>query len=359
MSYDVKDAVKKLKPYNAESIRPKTMLDSNENPYEPSKIILNNIKERLNSLLLNRYPDPRAYKLCGKLAQYASNGIGADNIMVGAGSDELINIIVSAYLGKGNTIFVPTPTFSMYGIYTLINEGRVYEYKRDDDFNINMDEMIEEVKKVKPKLVVLCNPNNPTGTLTPKEDVIKLIENSGSMVILDEAYYEFSDMTIVDLIDKYDNLIVLRTLSKAWGMAGIRLGYLVAKNKIVDELLKVKSPYNVNAVTQEIASIILDYPELMTENITKIIKEKEFMLENLYSIDNMKIYNTYGNFILVKAPDAEEIYSKLMDKGVAIRIFKGSNELSNCLRITVGTREENQFVIKSFKDWRCYNAAKV
>lgn len=349
MAYSVKENVRKLKAYSVESKRLEIKLDANENPYSIPDKIENILKSKVSYENLNRYPDARAVKLCSKLAEYVGNGINGEMVMVGDGSDELINIIISAYLSKGSAILLPTPGFAMYNVFSSINEGRIIQFERDEDFNIDMDRMIEVIKEEKPTLVFLCNPNNPTGTLTDRESIIKLIESSECMVVIDEAYYEFSGLSVADLINKYDNLIIMRTLSKAWGLAGLRLGYLVSNKNIINDLLKVKSPFNVNSITQDIGCLFLDYKDYMVERTEMILKEREWLIQSLKSINDIKIFDTSANFIMIKVKDAQNISDKLREAGIAIRNFNNYQGIKDCIRITVGTREENNRLIEILK----------
>ncbi len=347
---DVIDEVKKIQGYDAGGKRPDVMLDANESPYSLPINIIDEIKSRIPYEKLNRYPDPRAYKLCSKISDYVGHGISGDMIIAGDGSDELINIIISSYVGKGRKVLIPTPTFSVYSIYSKVNEGSVIPFNRDKDFNVDIDEMIDCINRERPELVFLCNPNNPTGTLTDREDIIKLLERCKSMIVIDEAYFEFCNITCVDLVKKYKNLIILRTFSKAWGMAGIRLGYLISNKGVIDELLKVKPPYNVNSITQEIGITILDHIEYMKKNTSSILKERDYIIRHLKSIDKIKVYDTYANFIFLKVPDADMLCRALRDLSIGIRNFNNCQGISNHVRVGVGQRHENDQLIEKIKE---------
>lgn len=349
MTQFVKNEVKKLKAYGVESSRPKIKLDANENPYDLPEYIIDKIKDSISLNTLNRYPDARASDLCNKLASYVGNDVDGDMIIVGDGSDELINIIISSCLSKGNSIVLPTPGFSMYNIYSSVNEADIIEFKRNENLDIDIDELIEFINIKKPGLVIVCNPNNPTGTLTPRDSIIKLVENCECMVVVDEAYYEFSDVTVIDLIDKYSNLIVLRTLSKAWGLAGLRLGYLITNKGLINELLKVKSPFNVNSITQEISCMLLDYQDYMDERKKAILEQRDYLVESLRDINNIRIYDTNANFVLIKVPDSSKVASELRKNEIAVRNFNNYQGLDNCIRITVGSREENEVLLNQLK----------
>jgi len=349
MAQFVKNEVKNLKAYVVEGNRPEVILDANENPYELPQFIIDKIKETIKLNTLNRYPDARATALCDKLSQYVGNGVGGDMIIAGDGSDELINILISAFLNKGDSIVLPTPGFTMYNIYSSVNEAKILEFKRDENFNLDMDALIEFINTEKPGLVIICNPNNPTGTLTPRDSIIKLLENCECMVVIDEAYFEFSNVTVVDLVSKYENLVVLRTLSKAWGLAGLRLGYLISNRNIINELLKVKAPFNVNSLTQDICSMMLDYRDYMNERKNEILEQRDYLVQQLREIENIKVYDTSANFVLIKVADSNKIAAKLREKDISVRNFNNFQGLRNCIRITVGSREENKLLLKQLK----------
>lgn len=349
MRYYVKEDVKNLKAYVADNSRPPVMLDANESPFDISKEIIDKIKSSAFSSSLNRYPDSRAEKLCRKLADYIGNEITWDMVLTGDGSDELIGIVISSIVKKGGRVLLPVPGFSMYSIYSLINEADIVEFKRGEDFKLDADELIKTANKENVSLVMLVNPNNPTGTLTPKEDLVKLAKNLNCALLIDEAYYEFSKQTAVDLVNRFDNVIILRTLSKAWGLAGLRLGYLISNKYMVNELLKVKPPFNVNTLTQQISCDMLDYKNIMESRVNFILTERERLYDELKKIEGFKLFETHANFIFVKVPDADYLTKKLREMGIAIRNFNQNPETSNCVRITVGTVQENNRLIEQIK----------
>lgn len=351
MSLSVKENVKRLRAYTVESGRPDIKLDANENPYSIPEYIVEKLKGAVCYDELNRYPDARAVKLCSKLADYVGSGVDGDMIMAGDGSDELINIIISAFLDKGASIVLPSPGFTMYNIFSSVNEANIIQFPREDDFSLDIEKMLHIIEKEKPGLIFLCNPNNPTGTLTSRESIIRLVENAGCMVVVDEAYYEFSGLTAVDLLNEYNNLIIMRTLSKAWGLAALRLGYLVSSKDIINELLKVKSPFNVNTITQEMASIILDYEDYMKERTKTILEERDYLFKELKKIKNLKVYDTSANFIMVRVSDADGLSKELRNSGIGIRNFNNYQGISSCIRITVGTREENNRLLEGIRDF--------
>lgn len=292
---------------------------------------------------LNRYPVDRSDKLREKLAERLDKS--PDELVLGNGSSELIELMMKAYLEAGETVVSFSPSFSMYRIFTIIHKGKYADYPLDEMKSLNVEGFIDFVKEKKAKLVILGNPNNPTGTLIPKEDILKIVKGVDAMVILDEAYIEFSDYPEGDDTREFKNLVVLRTFSKARGLAGIRLGYMIADRETIGYINRVKSPYNVNVLTQEMGLKALENESKTLENIEIIKKERARMREFLEAND-LKPLPSGANFLFFKAPSY--IFDALWDRDVLIRKFGG--ELEGYYRITIGSPEENDTVIKVIEE---------
>jgi histidinol-phosphate aminotransferase len=263
--------------------------------------------------------------------------------MVGNGSSEIINTVINAYCEKGDKVMSFVPSFSMYKTYCDLCSAEFVGVDSESDFSQKIDKLIEEAKRQAPKIVILCNPNNPTGYVTPIKDVIKLLENvKNSLVILDEAYADFSDNSAVKLINDYENLIVMRTMSKAFGLAGLRVGCLIAAEETVRYIWKVKLPYNVNILSQYAAEEALKNSDRVKDYISGVKMLREELSSELRELDFI-VYPSGANFLYVKSP-IENLFEKLMERGVLIRKFK--NEF---YRITVGTKEENEILIEELK----------
>ncbi len=292
---------------------------------------------------LNRYPVDRSDKLREELSEKL--GKNPDEIVLGNGSSELIELMMKAYLEAGETVVSFSPTFSMYKIFTIIHKGEYAEYPLDDMQSLNVEVFIDFIKEKKAKLVILCNPNNPTGTLISKEDILKIVKSVDAMVVLDEAYIEFADYPQeVDTLE-FDNLVVLRTFSKAMGLAGIRLGYMIANKETIDCINRVKSPYNINSLTQEMGLKALQNESAINENI-KTIKEERERMRGFLEDNRIKPFPSGANFLFFKAPI--NIYKALCDNGILIRKFGG--ELKGYYRLTIGRPEENNNVIKVMEE---------
>lgn len=292
---------------------------------------------------LNRYPDDGCNKLRKKLAEKLDKS--PDEIVIGNGSSELLELMMKAYLEAGETVVSFSPTFSMYKIFTIIHKGKYEAYPLDSIEKLNVEGFINFVKEKKAKLVIIANPNNPTGTLFPRKDILKITQSVDAMVILDEAYIEFSQDAMKDDTNEFKNLVVLRTFSKARGLAGIRLGYMIANEETIGYINRVRSPYNINTLTQEVGLKALENDYISSKNVQIIKKERERMKRFLEE-NGLKTFPSESNFLFFKATNA--IFDALWDKDVLIRKFGG--ELEGYYRMTIGTPEENDVVIHIIKE---------
>ncbi|MBN1643696.1 MAG: histidinol-phosphate transaminase [Dehalococcoidales bacterium] len=319
-------------------------LDANENPYGCSP--------RVNKALsqfqqFNIYPDDGQEKLRKLLAGYA--GIDAKYIVAGSGSNQLIDLLIRLLVNKGDEVINCTPTFGIYSFSTKLCGGTLVEIPRDENFNIDIAKVKSAAGK-KTKIIFIANPNNPTGNLTPRKDIIELLE-TGVPVVVDEAYYEFSGQTVVPLMKKYDNLIILRTFSKWAGLAGLRIGYGLFPPEIADFILRIKIPYNVNAAAIAAVAESFKDTDYLIDSVKKLIAERKRLFTRLQKIDWLKVYPSQSNFILcrVEGIDARELYKKLQAKGILVRYFD-QNRIKDCIRISVGKPEHTDAVIKALRE---------
>jgi len=323
-------------------------LNANESFFNLPDWFIEELTEELKTLNFNRYPDPFARKV----ADTYGNIIGVDGryITAGNGSDELISIIINSFLQKGEKIVVTSPEFSMYEFYARLAEIECVCANKKPDLSIGVDEIIDAAKKSEAKAVILSNPCNPTGQGIAADEIIRMIRSVNSLVVLDEAYMDFWNQGIVERVLEFDNLIVLKTCSKAYGLAGIRLGFAVANAELTCALRKCKSPYNVNSVTQAIGLKVLSHPDYLRECTEKIIIQKQ-ELEKKLSAQKFKklgeVVPTVTNFVLFKTKQASEINKNLLEHGVSVRA------LGEYLRITAGSEYENNMLIKIMGEIIC------
>ena len=310
-------------------------LDANENPYNNG---------------LNRYPDPQQRDLKQILSQIKN--ISTENMVLGNGSDEVLDLIFRAFCepNQDNVISI-SPSYGMYSVLANLN---AVEYRKSllniTDFQPNLDDIFSKVD-ANTKMIFLCSPNNPTGEIIKRNTLTEIVENFDGLVVIDEAYIDFCDeKSWIYELENYPNIIVTQTLSKAVGLAGIRLGILYARKEIISVLNKIKPPYNVNQLTQNKAIEILKDYEKINATTQVLIEQKEVLkqaLENCSFVE--KIYPSDANFILIKVDNANKRYDEFLEKGIVIRNRTNDDLCENCLRITVGTEEENSKLIETLK----------
>ncbi len=339
----VKPNVRSLRAYQAEEIPCKVKLDANESPYG---------FRALKSVKTNRYPDPEAKALRNLVAKQFK--IKSENILHGNGSDELIYYLITTF---GGPVLYPVPTFSMYGIISQVLGEKKIEVPLDSKFDLDIEKILKAVKRYKPKLIFLSSPNNPTGNSFSSEKILKIIETTSSLppsplslslVVIDEAYQPFSDRkSFLPMLKTCRNLIILRTLSKI-GLAGLRVGFMLADSKIIKEVNKVRLPFNLNSISQELAVEILKNRSLMRSYIKSIISERKKLFNEMKKTEGIEPYPSDANFILFRVEESDRIYKGLLRKGVLVRNMKGI--IDGCLRVTVGTPGENAVFLKTIKE---------
>jgi len=306
-------------------------LDANENPY---------------SSKFNRYPDPHQIKLKQKISEIKRVPVG--QIFLGNGSDEPIDLLIRAFCEPGfDNVLIPQPTYGMYTVSAEINNVQIKTVKLTSDFDLDV-ESIKSSWNDNTKLIFLCSPNNPSGNLLSFEKVIQIISEFPGLVIVDEAYIDFTNYEgFIPLLNKYPNLIILQTLSKAWGLAAIRLGMCFASVEIISVLNKIKPPYNISLLSQEAAEEALVNENQKNGWVAQILSERKIVAEKLQELRIVKkVYPSHSNFVLVKIENAKGIYSKLVSKGIILRDRSSVTLCDDCLRITIGTPEENKSLLK-------------
>ncbi|AOY78263.1 histidinol-phosphate transaminase [Clostridium formicaceticum] len=339
----VKENIKSLIPYEVKECETVAKLDANENN-NVDYLLNQKIAKALMELKVNQYPDTDCCELRRILGKQLR--LSPQQLLIGCGSDQIILMILQAFIGAGDKILIHTPTFGMYKISTQIVGGSTIEVPLGEDFTFDYYNFVKVMKKEAPKVVFLTNPNNPTGGVIPREQIIRIIEHANGIVVIDEAYVEFYGETVLDLVNYYPNLIVLRTLSKGYGLAGARVGYGVASKELMGILYKVKPPYNIGSLSQVAAKVCLENKEMLDRVIKEIIIERDKMADVLSDIPDIKVYKSHGNFLLCKVGKAKEVYQHLADHKVLVRYFGEEGPLKGCIRITIGTKEENQLVVK-------------
>jgi histidinol-phosphate aminotransferase len=322
-------------------------LDANENPFTIQEPLKRKLLEKMSRVDLNRYPAAGATELRKRFAGYF--GVQENMMMLGNGSDELIQILCLALKGKINGVLVPVPTFSMYKIIAVNTGHKVVEVPLDSNFDLDVKFIKEKTRNNFPALIFLSCPNSPTGNLFSRDKIEAIIKKAPGVVVIDEAYADFSGQTMLPLLKKYDNVIFLKTLSKL-GMASIRLGFLIGSPKIIEQLDKVRLPYNVNSLSQIAAGFFLDNKREFSKQIKEITKRRDELYKELRRIPRIKAYPSRANFIFFScAFDSNRIYKKLVAEGIVVKNLNNPPLTTHCMRVTVGNKSENEALINALK----------
>jgi len=335
-----------MTPYKPISGSYRIRLDANESFLDIPKGARKEFAEAVESMRYNRYPDAYASKLCRAFADY--HKIPTELITAGNGSDELINVISEAFLKDESKVAVIPPDFSMYAFYANLRRAKIVAYPTQVDYRVDCDDLIELVKNEKADMLIFSNPCNPTSRVIPRDSVRYIVENTPCLVVIDEAYMDFSNQSVLNFVSDYDNLIVLRTMSKAFACAALRVGFAIANIKLTNVLKAVKSPYNVNAVSQALAEILLRYESEARSAVRCIIESRDKLYAELKTLKTVMgarfiPLEPSANFVYIKTDKADEIYAKLLEDGIAVRYFEKR------LRITAGSETENAEIIEKLR----------
>ncbi|MGN0145431.1 MAG: histidinol-phosphate transaminase [Clostridium sp.] len=327
----------------------KIKLDSNEIFMNIDDKMLMKIKSSLTGIELYRYPNNEMKKIKELYGKYAE--IDPENIIVGNGSDEAIELVMGRFIDSESKVLTLGPDFVMYDFFTKRFKGELIKYNIEKSMNFNVDEFIEIAQEKDVDMVIFSNPNNPTGINIDPEQIVEILKSlENTIVVVDEAYYEFNGDSMIPYINEYRNLFVTRTLSKAWGLAALRVGFLISCKDNIEDLLKYKVPYTISSYSQKIAEAVLEHPEHIIENTKIIIKEREDLYEALKKIEKnaamqIEFFKSRGNFIFGRTPHKEALIRGLERRRIYIRNFNNST-----FRITVGSARENRKLIESIKE---------
>lgn len=340
----IRQDLKNFKPYHAPLKPYQIKVDANENPYGHAPKVIEQTKLWLEEKdNLTRYPDTDSTALRTKLGQYYD--VTPDQVICGVGSDQLIEYITKLFIEPGDRILVPNPSFSMYGISNALNHGVTIKYELNEDFTYDVSEILARVEEAQPKVLFLCTPNNPTGSIMTNEQVLEVLEAVDCPVVLDEAYDEFVEDSMVKYIDKYPNLLILRTFSKAFACAGLRVGYGIGSVEMIEALNICKSPYNLPSFSQAVATYILESVDFYKEKVELLKKNRDILHVALEDCGLFEmVYPSKANFILVKAKDMG-IMTHFSDNDVLIRSYGDKGRLANCMRVSVGTEVEIETMV--------------
>lgn len=339
----VREKIKSLKAYEVEDFDCEIKLHANENPFSLPEELTRNFPDCFEDLQLNRYPDPDCRLL--KQAITDITNIPPEALVIGNGSDELIQLILQIFCDAGDSYVFPDPTF---GMYSIIGKGLGLiprPYPLDEKWDFDGDDFLQFLTGQSARVVFFSYPNNPTGNCYSAVEIKKVIVGFRGIVVLDEAYFDFAQQSFCEDIKNHNNLIVLRSLSKI-GLAALRVGYGMADPYIIEQINKVRLPYNSNTISQEIATRILQNFSPIQDQIKLILQERDRLLEELSKLDSLTVFPSDSNFILFRvANDGEKLFKNLIENGILIRNLNNHPSLKNCLRVTVGTQKENDLFL--------------
>ena len=342
----IKGTILKLDSYSVAQDFSRIKLNQNESPVDLPAEIKEEVFRRLKKVFWSRYPSATAASLIEKISIYT--GFPSPGIIVGNGSNELIQTLIYAICDSGDRIITVRPGFSIYKRVASVMNIAVMEVPLQKDFSFDVEAIIEKGKKA--KLMILASPNNPTGTVLKVEEIERIARNFDGIVTVDEAYYEFSKETCQELIDKLENIVVIRTFSKALGLAGVRLGYLLGREEMARALFKARLPFSLGIFHQVVGEVVLEKKRFIEANVEKIIKERERLFKELKKIRFIRPIPSYANFILFESKNqsGKDLYQRLFEKGIVLRYFD-IPRMKNMLRVTVGTHDENDTFLEKMK----------
>ena len=337
-----------LEPYDPKYLPACALLSANENPRDVGEKLRREIMREVARVPLNRYPDPLANDLRDLIAE--ANGLSREQVLVGNGGDELLFDVALAWGGPGRTFLNLPPTFSVYEANARLTGTAVASVPRRADFSIDEEAVLAPLAEGDVDYLVITSPNNPTGALAREEFVLSVLDATDALVVVDEAYFEFSRRTVRPYLAQHENLAVLRTFSKAFSLAGVRMGYLLAGERVVRELAKVRQPYSVDAVSQAVARVVYENRAEFEPGIQSVIEERARVAEGLRAIPGVTPFPSDANYVLFRMEDASSAWEALYARGVLVRDFSRAPYLEGCLRASIGTPEENDAFLRALRE---------
>jgi histidinol-phosphate aminotransferase len=338
-----------IKAYHVAEAEGMVKLDAMELPYRLPEALRRKLAERLAESEIHRYPEPTGRKLREQLARKMNVPAGME-LMLGNGSDDLIQIITFALARPGAAMLIPEPTFVVYKMNASLSGMMLASVPLRDDFSLDSNAFLAKLREVRPALVYIAYPNNPTGVLYPEEDIEAILRASEGLVVVDEAYHVYAQKSFMPRLPQFPNLAVMRTVSKL-GLAGIRLGYLAARPEWIEQFNKVRQVYNVSVLTQVAAQFALEHLEVLMGQARKVLAERPGVGKALAAMAGVTVFSSAANFFLIRVPDSNRTYERLNGQGVLVRNFNGAHPmLANCLRVTLGTPEENRILLSAMRE---------
>ncbi|HJZ67986.1 MAG TPA: histidinol-phosphate transaminase [Blastocatellia bacterium] len=347
---NIKAQVRALRPYSLRFEAARIKLNQNENPWDTPCEIKRETFSRLENRPWSRYPEFIASRLIGRLAEFSD--WTAEGTLVGNGSNELIQALLMVTVSSGKRVLINEPTFSLYRQVTTILGGEIISVPLTPQLTYDVTAMKAAIESSKPDVIIICSPNNPTGCLIPKPDLVSLLEATSGLIAVDEAYFEFSGETVLPLIEEHHNLVVLRTFSKALAMAALRVGYLLATPELAREIGKALLPYNLNVFSQTAAEVAMEmFASKYKPLINVILKERDRVFLELGRIRGLEPVSSRANFMVVRsAIDPRIVFDGLLQRGILIRDVTAYPMLKDYFRISIGSPEENDLLLDSLRE---------
>jgi histidinol-phosphate aminotransferase len=322
-------------------------LNQNESPFDLPELFKKAVLDEALTMSWNRYPFNDSPELKAALAKW--HNLRAEQVLLGNGSNQLLQTLLSAVIEPGEKVLYFPPTFGLFELFTTIYGGGQLAMLQSPEKPFDLQQVLAVIKSEAPKLILLCSPNNPTGQENSLAEIESICEIAPGLVFLDEAYGEFSDQNAIPLLKKYPQLIISRTFSKAFSMAGLRLGYILSSQQNIEQLRKANLPYNVNLLTERIALRLLADLSIMEKQTGFIKKERDWLKHEMRQIPNITVYPSAANFILFRCQDGKAVFRRLKEQGILVRDVSGYPLLSNHLRVSVGQHQENEWFLEALQ----------
>ena len=354
--WEIRPSLVELQPYRAEGEEKQIRLDANECAGGLPPEVQREIANVLGRIDLHRYPDILMKELRNEIA--AEFSLTPEHVMIGSGSSELLQAVCHVFGGSDRTIVFPSPSFSMYGIYVRLSDSKGEQVALETDYSLLAANVIDAATRTQASLVLLCNPNNPTGTVMPQADIEAILRGVECPVLVDEAYYEYCGQSSMNLLACYPQLIITRTFSKAYGLAGARVGYMIAQPEMIATVNKVLMPYHVNTLSLTAAGIVHSNRQAFAVGIEETKTQRTRISEALSQLPGITVYPSEANFVLMKVNNAEQLNQLLASRSISVRNFSQAPGLCDCLRVTIGTSIENDAFLQAVHDF-CYSGEVV
>ncbi len=346
----IKPEVLRLDAYRLKKRRSRIKLDQNENPYELPAELKQQILESIAQRRWSRYPDFQMENITQRIAAHA--GLPVENVVVGSGSNSLIQALLMVTLTPGDRVLVTEPTFTLYRLFSEMLGARVRSLRlQKRDFSLPFEELQRESGDARTKLLILCSPNNPTGNRFPTEQLEALVRNFSGLVVIDEAYSEFCEQDGRELLQKYENVVLLRTFSKALALAGLRVGYLLARPEFGEQVIKARLPYSVNLAAEAAVEVCLENIDLLRARIETIKAQRQLMFAELNKLQRIRVFPSDANFFLIRCREREALFEFLLENGILVRDVSRYPMLENCLRVSIGSESENRQLLHCLQEW--------